>query len=282
MGNASWVAATKAYPKVGAGGFGRRGAFTLVELLVVIGIIAVLLSVLLPLLARSRERARAIKCANNMRQIYVACLMYYNTLDRLPIPGEPHFPKPTDDWEPGTCCAYRGTGLLDFERGGLWDFLGSDAAERAAIFLCPSDDGASTFYTQKGIQSASFTYPRNFSYGFNCEMRGPLDPIHHQAMKDPPGIRMTDISRPDRKILLIEMQQTDRLDFDYEAFNGPDTASSAQSGNQLTFTHRHFGKGNDCFADGHIEMMVPIPSLLPWVPGSEVYEYLDLFHDPGR
>jgi len=58
----------------------RSRAFTLVELLVVIGIIAVLLAILLPVMSRVRERGRAIKCANNMRQIYAACILYSNTL----------------------------------------------------------------------------------------------------------------------------------------------------------------------------------------------------------
>src|SRR4051812_36211783 len=56
----------------------RSNGFTLVELLVVIGIIAVLISVLLPTLSRARESARRTQCLSNLRQIAVLLNMYAN------------------------------------------------------------------------------------------------------------------------------------------------------------------------------------------------------------
>src|SRR5262245_36497922 len=119
----------------------KRAAFTLVELLVTVGIISILIGVLLPALARARASARAVACQNNLRQLITAVIVYANdSKGSLPFPNSEPLETP-----PGVNgISWRGPGWLydapkrtaenDMKAGVLWPYL-----KKVDVYRCPDD-----------------------------------------------------------------------------------------------------------------------------------------------
>lgn len=127
-----------------------KRAFTLVELLVVVGIIAILVAILLPALSRARAQANTVYCASNLRQLYQAMQIYATTYNQYVMPAKN---ATGGDKETSWC----GTALL----GPLFGLKsGASAADQQAalnriakMLDCPAVDrpknigGTSTVFT---------------------------------------------------------------------------------------------------------------------------------------
>jgi prepilin-type N-terminal cleavage/methylation domain-containing protein/prepilin-type processing-associated H-X9-DG protein len=127
-----------------------RKGFTLIELLVVIAIIAILAAILFPVFAQAREKARAIACVSNEKQVGLAILQYVQDYDE-------RFPSGANNGanNPAALPIAVGNGWA----GGLNPYIKS-----AGLLKCPDDNttpvtgGTETFYP--------------ISYGFNSNLAG--------------------------------------------------------------------------------------------------------------
>ena len=106
-----------------------RGRFTLIELLVVIAVIAILAAMLLPSLARSKDRAQGTTCLSNMRQLSFAYIEYVEDNDHW-------FPN-SNTGNPSSGRPYwvgRGNSEAAIKEGVLYEYVGTPA-----LYQCPSD-----------------------------------------------------------------------------------------------------------------------------------------------
>ncbi len=117
----------------------KRSAFTLVELVIVIVIIAVLSAILFPLITNARERGRKAACLSNQRQISTAWLMYSQDFDQRVVPWSVSGKSASDAF--------------------IWDRLIQPYQKNEDILQCPSTNALVSYSYSAGVGGASPSPP---------------------------------------------------------------------------------------------------------------------------
>jgi len=213
-------------------------------LLVVIGIIAVLMSILLPSLNRAREQARQVQCLSNLRQIATATVMYYTNNKGL-LPGGAEPPQKKWDW----IMWDEANGFKDFDESVLSPYFGTKPLNKA-YFRCPSDEAEIHQSVYGG------RYPYKYSYTMNCYLCD--NSRAYAAFTIKKNFKIDMIKKASQKIMYID--ENERTANDGLWVPGQDDAASyvdqlADRHEQNKAIKKKSGRGNAAFADGHAELV---------------------------
>jgi len=231
----------------------RAPAFTLVELLVVIAIIAILSSMLLPVLARAKAAAHRGACESNLRQLGIVTELYwsdnsgncffYNSVPM--VSGGMNGARWWFGWLQGTYVP-EGQRAFDLSSGVLFPYL-----KDSNVRLCPSPAWTVPQFKPKGTDVI-------FSYGYNRYL---------SPLKTNESANINRMARPVETALFADAAQVNTFQAPaspanpkFEEFYYLDLQTNyAWFNNQPNGHFRHSQRANVTFADGHVDREKPVP-----------------------
>jgi prepilin-type N-terminal cleavage/methylation domain-containing protein/prepilin-type processing-associated H-X9-DG protein len=218
----------------------RARAFTLIEVLVVITIVAVLAALLMPALSAAKERARMVYCMNNLKQLTLANLIYAEDNNRMMCTANDFLTTTPPGWLLGPSVPTVVTNSILIQRRLIHD---------KALFKCPSDKGIR--YDPQAVT------PPLFSYARNGEVLGMYPDAASQV-----SLNVDTVPYPSKTMMLMELH-------DSHPFN--DGSTMRWPGDWIT--GRHLGMGGMSFFDGHV-VMLKASSYNNLAPDDRVDQYL--------
>jgi prepilin-type N-terminal cleavage/methylation domain-containing protein/prepilin-type processing-associated H-X9-DG protein len=247
-----------------------KSAFTLIELLVVIAIIAILAAMLLPALSSAKDRAVAIACLSNTRQIGLAMTMYAgDNKEYFPLPPVYHAGPPYKN-KYGLAC------------GGEWLLRDQVTPNTPApmmapylpnnkVWVCPKRKRGLTYPTATGVWDPSIT--GFLSYGFNfCGVFGAVDPNDGNMINAKP-FKASSAAKPSELVAITDVSGSISpvnsataaawLDSWWAGNSGPTLPVTGNENARLQTAYaKHSGRVNVTFVDGHT--VATLPSALTW------------------
>lgn len=217
-------------------------AFSLIELFVVVAIIALVASILLPVLGRARSCAQRVQCVSNLRQLGLAVRMYsddHNGRAFRYSSGSTNGGKLY--WFGWIQDGPEETREFDVTQGVLWPYLQGRGVE-----LCPSLRYHSAQFKRKAKGAA-------YGYGYNLHLAG-----GHTTQP----VQLDSLSRPADIVLFADAAQVNT----FQAPASPDNPLLEEfyyvNTTEPTAHFRHQHSATVGFCDGHVDQEKPVPNSL--------------------